>query len=133
MSRSKGERREREARDVLREMGFRVEKCKNHRFGDNDYFNLFDLMAVHAFEKIKYVQVKSNATDGALKEIDGEAIDFPLRHCDLEVWICYDAEGWRVLRLRPDKGEAYSYTWKEVVDGRDHNGNMGEAVIQHYG
>ena len=112
-SKAKGERNERKARDVLKASGFSVEKSKNSRFGNSDYFNQFDLMGVKE-DGFVFVQVKSNGTGGVLKSLEGWCRgNVPLgSDCfDVELWIWYDYKGWRVLRLCSDG-------WECVLDER---------------
>lgn len=122
MSKAKGDRREKQAKEILEEAGFRVEKKWNRRFDSNDYFNLFDLMAGD-HDQFRFVQVKSNGTNGALKLIEQKATFLPWHseHFHIEVWVCYDREGWRIQRLTNDG-------WEVVLDSRDSGMNMGEKV-----
>lgn len=127
LSKAKGDRREGQARDILEDLGYRVEKRWNRRFDSNDYFELFDLMGTIG-ERFVFVQVKSNGTSGALKEIKQESEDFPFESdgFDLEVWDCYDRKGWRIHRLTEDG-------WELVLDERDSTLKMGAEVKQKYG
>lgn len=122
MSKQKGDKREREAKELLEECGYRVEKRWNRRFGSNDYFGLFDLMCSKE-KDFRFIQVKSNSTAGALKEIEQKASFLPwhLDEFNLEVWVCYDRKGWRVQRLTNDG-------WEVLLDGRDKASNMGVEV-----
>ncbi len=124
MSKAKGDKRERDAKEILEESGFSVEKRWNRRFGSNDYFELFDLMASRE-DEFRFIQVKSNSTSGALKEIrkDSDFLPFDLDFFNLEVWVCYDRKGWRVHRLAEDG-------WTVLIDERDTSNNMGEN-LQH--
>lgn len=126
MSKQKGDKRERQAKQILDDCNFRVEKRWNRRYGSNDYFSLFDLMASKDGE-FRFIQVKSNSTSGALKEIEQKAMFLPW-HSDefqVEVWVCYDREGWRVQRLTNDG-------WNVVIDERDTDDNMGDNVQQYF-
>lgn len=124
-TKSKGGRRERQARELLQEKGYRVEKAVRSQFNDNDFFNLFDLIAVKPDEKIKFIQVKSNGTGGELNNTMEEAGSLlPLEHCTVEFWIMYDYKGWRVLRMRDE--------WTEVLDERGSDSNIGEEVRHTY-
>lgn len=122
MSKAKGDSRERQAKDILQECGFSVEKRWNRRYGSNDYFGLFDLMACRQ-DEFRFIQVKSNSTAGALKEIREEVDRFPIDKIFLELWVCYDREGWRVQRLSEDG-------WGVVIDERGTDCNMGENLRQ---
>lgn len=123
MGKSKGDRRERECRNLLKMLGYNVESPNYTRYGNTDFWNLFDVMAGNG-DRLVFVQVKSNSTGGALKKI-GNNVGFLPESIEKEIWVCYDRDGWRVLRLVD--GE-----WVEVVDGRDYIGNMGDGVLKDY-
>jgi len=122
MSKAKGDKRERDAKEILENCGFEVEKRWNRKFGSNDYFGLFDLMASRE-DEFRFIQVKSNSTSGALKEIRQGSAFLPsqLESFLLEVWVCYDREGWKVHRL----GEQ---GWDVVIDERGTSNNMGDNL-----
>lgn len=124
-TRDKGDRREREAKKLLQQQGYTVHKKVNNSYDSGDIYGLFDLVAVKPDEKVKFIQVKSNGTGGALTETMSESADIlPLEHADVEFWLCYDREGWRVLRMRDE--------WMELIDERDKKGKMGEYLLENY-
>lgn len=125
MGKSKGDRRENQAKNILEDAGYRVETPNYTRWENTDFFNLFDMMASKR-DGLKFIQVKSNSTQGCLKEID-EACDFLPWQSDcieLEVWVCYDKQGWRVQRYSNDG-------WQVILDERDLDCNMGEHVANN--
>lgn len=125
MGKAKGDRRERQAVSILEEAGFTVETPNYTRYENTDYWNLFDNMAGNG-EEIRYIQVKSNTTDGCLKEIKNNAEFLPYLSdtVQVEVWICHDREGWRVQRLT-DSG------WQVILDERDLDCTMGKHVTNN--
>lgn len=127
MSRRKGNRRERQAQRLLEEMGYEVSIAKNHKWGANDYFNLYDILAVHPEKKPKLIQVKSNGTGGALGKTGRKSADLVnTDYIDIEYWVCYDYDGWKVRRM-DDDGE-----WTVLLDERDEDANMGEHLLREY-
>lgn len=125
MGKGKGDRRENQARKLLEEAGFTVETPNFYRYGNKDFWNLFDSMAGRG-DEIRFVQVKSNSTDGCLKEIKNNAAFLPYMTdaVNIEVWICHDKEGWRIQRLT-------SAGWVVILDERDKDCNMGEHVTNN--
>ncbi|MDY6770009.1 MAG: hypothetical protein SVU88_03480 [Candidatus Nanohaloarchaea archaeon] len=125
MSKRKGQRREREAKELLEENGYRVSIAKNHRFGANDYFNLFDLLAVGP-GPVKLIQVKANSARGITKTGKKASVFCPEDHVDVEYWTCHDREGWRIQRLTRHSPE--NPAWETLIDERNRDGNMGDYV-----
>lgn len=124
-TRSKGDRREREAKELLEEQDYIVHKKVNNQYDSGDIYGLFDLVAVKPSEKVKFIQVKSNGTGGELGNTMDEAAELlPLEHVEVEFWIAYDYEGWRVLRMREE--------WMELVDERGKSSAMGEHLLDSY-
>ncbi len=115
-SKRKGDRREREAKELLEEQGYRVSKSVHSRFGETDFLGLFDLIAAKISE-LKFIQVKCNKAQGK-KELENEIRDsLPAPKTDwihYELWIRYDYSGWRKLRYSPFKEK-----FVEVYDGRE--------------
>lgn len=118
----KGGDQENEARKLLESQGYRVHKKVNNRHDRGDMFDLFDLLAIKP-GKIRFIQVKSNSTQGALKEISNnvEFLDWEEDLIEAEVWVKYDYKGWRNQKLTEDG-------WKVFVDERDLKCNIGEKV-----
>jgi Holliday junction resolvase len=126
---SKGTRREREAVELYQRAGFATYRPATVRFGENDIFGLFDVLAVSpSHDAVHAVQVKSNRADG---------IRAWSRHTAL--WrrlgwrTCYavpvDSKGWRVIEPAEDEHDGKTYIC-DVVDEREMNCAMGEGVVQ---
>jgi len=97
---AKGGHNERRAKKVLELDGWRVCKVKAVKFGETDFFNLFDLIAMKPNNKVKLVQVKSNRVVG-LKRFGEDCKSFvPLNHASVEYWVWYDRKGWKVYLLK---------------------------------
>lgn len=119
---SKGSRREREAVDLLKKAGYAPYRPATVRFGENDMWGLFDVMAIAPDKPQRAVQVKSNRAVGVRSWA---------RHTRLwrqhgyltEYWVPVDNQGWRVIRCRDDGTET-------VYDGRDSNASMGDTLVQ---
>lgn len=83
---AKGRRNEYKAKQVLLDEGYLVEICNNQQYGSNDFFGLWDLIAVKK-EEIRWVQVKTNRMPppwvrDALSAFPGPG--------SKELWIFYD-------------------------------------------
>jgi len=99
----------------------------NNKYDSGDMFGLFDLLAVKRGRKPVFIQVKTNGTEGSLGETLHRAKELmDLSHVDLEFWIKYDYEGWRVMRSL-NGGE-----WSQVFDGRKTSLNIGGTFQQKY-
>lgn len=122
--RSKGDRRERECKNLLKDAGWTVHKKVNNQYDSGDIFTLFDLIAVKKGEKPLYIQVKANNTQGALKELS-EASFINREHMDVQVWVAHDRTGWRIKKLGEDG-------WKQPVDERDKDCSYGEKAVELY-
>jgi hypothetical protein len=79
-------------------------------------------MAFKDGEKPLFGQVKSNRASG-ITTFHEDCIEkqFPFDFADVEFWICYDDEGWRVDEVTQDGYET-------VVDERDEDCKMGEIA-----
>lgn len=127
MSRSKGNRHEREAKNLLSELGYTVHKKVHTRYDPGDIFSLFDLIAVKTERKPVFIQVKTNGTGGDLGKTLRESRELiATGHVDLEYWIRYSREGWRVLRSKNGND------WDEVVDEREADSSIGSGVKHNY-
>ena len=127
---SKGSRREREAVELYQRAGFATYRPATVRFGENDIFGLFDLLAVSpSHDSVRAVQVKSNQPSG----LSGWR-----RHTDLwrrlgwvtEYAVPVDNAGWAIY----DAG-------KDPVDGRrparlafdesETDYDMGDGIVEY--
>ena len=92
----KGSYFERKAKEILERHGFVVEKTKRSRFNRNDFFGLFDLIAVSK-ETVKFIQVADRMK---MKEWVARAKRFPLpANCSNEVWLYREHKGFRVFLI----------------------------------
>lgn len=124
---SKGSRREREAVELWQRAGFATYRPATVRFGENDVFGLFDLLAVSpSHGSVHAVQVKSNRATG---------INAWARHTRL--WralgwrtmyaVPVDSQGWRIIEgWTTDDGMCHPQT---VVDERTEDCAMGDGVV----
>lgn len=123
----KGDRHERQAKNLLKRLGFNVHKKLDTQYDSSDMFGLFDLIALKPGEKPLFIQVKTNGTGGELGNTLQKARELTdLSHVTLEYWIKYDYEGWRVLRSENGND------WDEIFDGRKTPDNIGETVIENH-
>lgn len=78
--------------------GYWVYKPERARFGDNDVFNLFDILAFHPRAGLRMIQIKTNGARG-IREWNRKVEPFR-RHPGLypEFAVRVDGEGWRLLR-----------------------------------
>lgn len=128
MSKKKGDRRERQAREILEAAGYTVETPNSTPYPQGygvDFFGLFDFMAFRNGEKPLFGQVKSNGFTG-IRSFPDECVEFgfPFEHAAAEYWSCHDGEGWRIAEITKN-----GHT--EVYDERDADMNMGEGAIQY--
>lgn len=123
MSKKKGDRRERRVKEIFEEAGFEVETPNYYRYGNKDFFNLFDLMAMKKNKKPVFVQVKSNTASGINEFIDKCSDFIPYDFVDIEYWVYHKREGWRVLMISDE-------VYETVYDGRKNSKNMGEGAIK---
>lgn len=125
----KGDRRERQAREILEEAGWHVETPNSTPYPQGygvDFFGLFDFMAFKDGQ-ILFGQVKSNAPRG-ITSFHEDCIEFdvPLdaENVTVEFWTCYDGDGWRIDEVDSDGYET-------LLDERDKSGNMGEHATEY--
>lgn len=128
-NKSKGDRRERQAREILEAAGWVVETPNSTPYPQGygvDFFGLFDFMAFKPGEKPLFGQVKSNGPRGITSFSDDcKDMEVPFDHVNVEFWTCYDGEGWRI-----DEVDEEGY--ETVLDEReDSNANMGELAETH--
>jgi len=122
---SKGSRREREFVELLDKAGMAVYRPATVRYGENDIFGLFDMLAVSPSHADVYaIQVKSNRATG---------IRAWTRHTRLFRqlgWITMyavpvDNQGWRLIVCNDEETGA-------VVDERHNPCDMGEHVEEWF-
>lgn len=120
-NRSKGQRRERQARHILEDEGYLVDTRPDVMYQNTDYFNKFDLVAMKPTERPIFIQVKANGARGIRATVEWVQENVPLDHVKVEYWVCHDDEGWRIIDLHEDGKTT-------VFDERDMDVNMGEGV-----
>lgn len=123
-SKSKGDMRERQAREIYSNAGYNAAPFRAWAFGDSDGFNDFDFVAVHPSMPVEFVQVKSNAARGITDLSDRVADEYPLEHANIRYAVAYDRTGWRLI-------DVLDGTHETVVDERDLSCNMGDRVTQY--
>lgn len=123
-NRSKGQRRERQARHILEDEGYHVDTRPDVMYQNTDYFNKFDLLAMRADERPVFIQVKANGARGIRETVEWVQENVPLEHVKVEYWVCHDSEGWRILELTSGGSST-------VFDERDMDVNMGEGVSEY--
>lgn len=129
MSKSKGDRNERKAREVLEDAGWTVESPNSTPYPQPygvDFFGLFDFMAFKDGEKPLLGQVKTNGARG-IQSFPEECKEkqVPFDNVDVEYWVHYDNEGWRILEVEEDG-------YEEVLDERESDNNIGEDAVERY-
>lgn len=104
---NKGNRYELEARKILAKEGYLVEKKNTSRWESNDFWNQFDILAIHPqIGHVRLVQVKTNKSDfyKARKEIREWAYENQIvaLNVDCEVWLREPYKEWRKDLLSVD-------------------------------
>ena len=97
---AKGKRRERQAKNKLEQNGWIVHNPPRTKFGEQDIFNLFDLLALHPeTQQIKFIQVKSNRFT-ELREYKDKSLEIinPDKF-SVEYWVNVDYKGWKKKKL----------------------------------
>lgn len=96
--RSKGNRNELLARRILQESGYLVEKKNTSRWQGNDFWGLFDILAIHPTAATRLIQIKSNLSDfyKARKEIVKWKEENNITNISLEVWLKEPRKEWRI-------------------------------------
>lgn len=128
-NKKKGDRREREAVQILRKAGWTVETPNSTPYPQEqgvDFFGLFDFMAFKDGQ-ILFGQVKANGareiTTFAEKCVENQ-VPITADNVQVEFWVCYDYEGWRIDEIHLDE-----YT--TVVDERESDANIGEEATEY--
>jgi Holliday junction resolvase len=93
-SRSKGNKNELRCQRELERDGFKVQRAGYRRFQQNDFFELFDVMAIKPNITLM-VQIKSNQKPGkkVFDDIKEFAIAYKQFRCAIWCWV--DRKGWR--------------------------------------
>lgn len=121
MTKAKGDRREREARDIYEAAGYTVQPFYGRPYGETDGFGLFDLVATKPRSPPRFVQVKSNQARGIREWTEETQQILPDWHAIADMAVCHDNAGWRLITVR-DNG------YRTVVDERDEDVDMGEHL-----
>jgi len=102
-SRGKGNASELKCQKFLEAEGFLVQRAGYRRFQQNDFFNLFDVMAIKPGITL-FVQVKTNAKPG--RKVFQDIADFMQKYpqFDAEIWIWCEKRrtgrtGWRKFQF----------------------------------
>ncbi len=124
MSKQKGNRRERQARELYERAGYECQAFRGTAYRETDGFGLYDFVAVRDDSRVAFVQVKSNSTEGALGEFfQRSTAALPREHAVSQFLVCHDYQGWRLA-----EPAEHGYEW--VYDGRDADGAMGEGLVE---
>jgi len=119
---TKGQQNESHAVKAYRDAGYWVYKPERAQYGDNDVFNLFDLLAFHPRFGTRMVQVKTNVANGVrewMKQVEPFRRQ-PAHHPEFAVR--HDSDGWRLMRP-----EFVGYS--VVYDGRGWTGANNKKLI----
>jgi len=112
-TRQKGNRIERKAEDRLQNNGYRTARMPHTRYGDSDFYNLYDIIAVKPDAPLKMVQVKTNQFSKLEKYLQQSLETTPEKHCIIEYWVWHDYKGWEIRRLNREKKK-----WEKILDQR---------------
>jgi len=124
---SKGSRREREAVELYQQAGFATYRPATVRYGENDIFGLFDILAVSPSNSaVHAVQVKSNRASGIRSWSRHTALWRRLGWRTMYA-VPVDNEGWRVLEPVTKRLPAAPMT---RVDERHRECDMGEGMTE---
>lgn len=126
---SKGDRRERQACEIYQQAGFATYRPATVRYGENDIFGLFDILAVSpSHGSVHGVQVKSNRATGINDWADHTRL---WRNLGWRTFyaVPVDREGWRFLE--PAEDEHGNSAILTCVDERKHNCNMGDVLAEY--
>jgi len=124
--RAKGNRIERKAENLLNDAGYRTARMQHTRYGDNDFFNLYDIAAVQPDKPVKFIQVKSNQQPN-LQEFKKETLETVGLEAQVEIWTHYDRKGWKIRRLNRMNKE-----WETLVDERNADSTIGTEVKKYF-
>ncbi|WLW38183.1 hypothetical protein [Halorubrum spindle-shaped virus-BLv25] len=122
---SKGSRRERELVELLKKAGMATYRPATVRFGENDMFGLFDVLALSpSHSEVYAIQVKSNRAVGIMAWTGHTRLFRELGFRTLYA-VPVDNQGWRIIDCT-DNGNT------DIIDERDKSCKMGKAVVDHF-
>jgi hypothetical protein len=121
---TKGTRRERQAKEIYEHAGYAVANPERSKYGANDFYNHWDLVAMQPGREPRFVQVKSNVARGIGKVWREAQEYFAFEHCTAEFAVCHDSEGWRLLSVT-ESGHT------TVYDEREHDCQMGSGLTAY--
>lgn len=125
----KGARREQQAVELYKQAGWATYKPETARYGENDIWGLFDLLAVSPYNDHAHaVQVKSNVARG-IRKFTRSAWLFRQAGLKCYYLVCYDREGWRLIESAETSAGMPEAVTK--VDEREQDCKMGEAVTAY--
>lgn len=128
-NKKKGDRREREAVELLEKAGWAVETPNSTPYPQKygvDFFGLFDFMAFNE-GNILFGQVKANGARGITtfsKECLDNQVPMEADNVTVEFWVCYDYEGWRIDEVNLD-------SYETIVDERELDVPIGQKVVEY--
>lgn len=120
---SKGSQRERQAVDILQRAGYATYRPATVRFGENDVWGLFDVLAIAPDKPLRAIQVKSNRAKG-IRSWRSQTSLWRSHGFLTEYWVPYDRQGWRVIQADDD-------THMTVCDERGMKVKMGNGVLEY--
>jgi Holliday junction resolvase len=122
---SKGTRRERELVELLQKAGMATYRPATVRYGENDIFGLFDVLAVSPNHPCVYaIQVKSNRATGIRKWTSHTQLFRNLGWITMYA-VPVDNKGWRLI-------ECTKMGTIDVIDERETNEKVGEGILTHF-
>jgi Holliday junction resolvase len=128
---SKGSRRERELVELLKAAGMATYRPATVRFGENDMFGLFDVLALSpSHSRVYAIQVKSNRAVGIEKWGRNTQL---FRSLGWETYyaVPVDNQGWKLLDpgMEPEDGRKSAAV---LLDESELDGSMGEGVTEYF-
>jgi len=124
---TKGYKREREFADLLKQAGWITYRPATVRYGENDVWGLFDVLALDPRSAtLSAWQVKSNRATG-LESWSRQTALWRRAGMLTGYAVPYDREGWRLIAVTGPED------WDDVVDERGRDVDMGNDVVEHFG
>lgn len=125
----KGDRNERETKNILARVYGKSNVDRVHRNGNNDPFGLADVMAIRKGWPLRIVQVKTNEFGTEARQKYEMALrNFPSEYARFEVWVRIDYEGWRILNYDFEAEEYVEFLRVESCDTEEVVKQFREAV-----